>query len=196
MENIRAWIGNFLQQEPGVLVNLLGSAVIILVLWLLRLLAVALLNRRVRDQLGRHWWRKATAYVAFVVGVVLTGAIWFRALGSVATILGLASAGLVVALQSPLTNLAGWVFIILRRPFGIGDRIQIGEHAGDVVDVRVFQFSLLEIMKWVDADQSTGRVIHVPNGQVFDEAIINYWQIGKLAQLSSQQAGLVIAALP
>jgi small-conductance mechanosensitive channel len=61
-----------------------------------------------------------------------------------------------------------------RSPFAIGDRIQIGDHAGDVVDVRVFQFTLLEILNWVNADQSTGRVIHVPNGQLFSEPLVNY----------------------
>jgi len=56
----------------------------------------------------------------------------------------------------------------------VGDRIQIGEHAGDVVDLRIFQFTLVEIENWVAADQRTGRVIHVPNGRVFNEVVANY----------------------
>jgi small-conductance mechanosensitive channel len=78
--------------------------------------------------------------------------------GSVVTYLGLVSAALVIALQDPITNFVGWVFIISRRPFEIEDRIQIGEDAGDVIDIRFFQFSLNEIGNWVDADQSTGRI--------------------------------------
>jgi small-conductance mechanosensitive channel len=46
--------------------------------------------------------------------------------------------------------------------------------AGDVVDLRIFQFTLLEIGNWVDADQSTGRIIHIPNGKVFTEVLANY----------------------
>ena len=53
---------------------------------------------------------------------------------------------------------------MLRRPFKAGDRIEIGPHAGDVIDIRLFRFSLLEIRNWVDADQSTGRIVHIPNG--------------------------------
>jgi small-conductance mechanosensitive channel len=63
---------------------------------------------------------------------------------------------------------------MFRRPFGVGDRIQIGDDAGDVIDLRVFQFTLMEIGNWVDADQSTGRIIHIPNGKVFTEALANY----------------------
>ena len=66
------------------------------------------------------------------------------------------------------------VFIIWRRPFNVGDRIQIGQHAGDVIDVRIFKFTLMEIGNWVDADQSTGRVLHIPNGLVLSEIVSNY----------------------
>jgi small-conductance mechanosensitive channel len=45
---------------------------------------------------------------------------------------------------------------------------------GDVVDIRPFRFLLLEIGNWVKADQSTGRVIHVPNAMVFKNAVANY----------------------
>ena len=76
--------------------------------------------------------------------------------------------------RSPLTNFAGWIFLLFRKPFVVGDRVQIGEHAGDVVDIRIFQFTLLEIGNWVDADQSTGRIIHIPNGKVFIVPQANY----------------------
>jgi small-conductance mechanosensitive channel len=71
-------------------------------------------------------------------------------------------------------SLAGWGFIIWRRPFEVGDRIQVGDVAGDVIDLRIFQFTVLEIGNWVDADQSTGRIIHIPNGRVFTEPQANF----------------------
>ena len=52
--------------------------------------------------------------------------------------------------------------------------MQVGSHAGDVIDLHLFQFTLNEIGNWVDADQSTGRIIHVPNGKVLSEPIANY----------------------
>ena len=61
-----------------------------------------------------------------------------------------------------------------RRPFEVGDRIQVGEHIGDVVDIGAFTFTLLEVGHWVQADQSSGRVIHVPNGVVFDSPVTSY----------------------
>lgn len=84
------------------------------------------------------------------------------------------TAGLAIALKEPLTNIAGWLFLITRKPFGMGDRVQIGNHAGDVIDIRLFQFTLMEIGNWVEADQSTGRIIHMPNGLVFNQPQANY----------------------
>ena len=60
------------------------------------------------------------------------------------------------------------------KPFKVGDRIQIGETAGDVIDIRFFQFSVVEIGNWVDADQSTGRIVHVPNSKVLRDSLANY----------------------
>jgi small-conductance mechanosensitive channel len=93
---------------------------------------------------------------------------------TLATFFGLLSAGLAIALKEPVANLAAWGFIVWARPFEVGDRIQIGAHAGDVIDLRLFQFTLNEIGNWVSADQSTGRIIHVPNGRIFTEPLANY----------------------
>jgi small-conductance mechanosensitive channel len=91
----------------------------------------------------------------------------------IGTFLGLLAAGLAVALSDLLANLAGWVFISIRRPYVVGDRVQIDGHLGDVVDIRLFQTFLLECGGWVDADQSTGRLIMVPNGAVFKQPTAN-----------------------
>jgi small-conductance mechanosensitive channel len=106
--------------------------------------------------------------------VFLIGRTWFEGFQSLSTFLGLLSAGVAIALKDPLVNLAGWAFIIWRKPFGVGDRIQLGDYQGDVIDQRLFAFTLMEIGNWVDAEQSTGRVIHVPNGKVFNEGLANY----------------------
>jgi small-conductance mechanosensitive channel len=70
-------------------------------------------------------------------------------------------------------NLAGWVFIVWKRPFVAGDRITIRTHTGDVIDQRIFQFTLLEVGTETGAEQSTGRLIHVPNGWVFMDSVVN-----------------------
>ncbi|MBT1073977.1 mechanosensitive ion channel family protein [Geobacter grbiciae] len=154
--------------------KLITSLTGISVLWLLRWLILKMVWRRTESFRVRYQWRKLSNYVAVAFAVLLLGRVWFEEFQSVATFLGLLSAGVAIALKDPLVNVAGWLFILWRRPFDVGDRIQIGGHAGDVIDLRVFQFTLMEIGNWVHADQSTGRIVHVPNGKVFVDPQINY----------------------
>jgi small-conductance mechanosensitive channel len=130
--------------------------------------------RGAQDPRVRYKWRKTITYLALLVGVLWVGHIWIERFGAVATYLGLVSAGLAIALKDIVANLAGWGFIVWSRPFDVGDRVQIGAHAGDVIDLHLFQFTLNEIGNWVNADQSTGRIIHVPNGRVLSEPVVNY----------------------
>jgi small-conductance mechanosensitive channel len=159
---------------PEIQANLVISAVVVLALLIVRRVVLAIIDRSVEDPALRYRWAKASGYVAFVVGLVMLVPVWFVALRSLGTFLGLASAGLAIALKDPIANLAGWIFILWRRPFDVGDRVQVGPFAGDVVDVGTFQFTLMEIGNWVDADQSTGRLIHVPNGNLFTQPVANY----------------------
>ncbi len=129
---------------------------------------------RTDDVRIRYSWRKSSTYITVLIGFLILGRIWFTGFSALTTYLGLLSAGIAIALRDPLVNLAGWVFLVWRRPFEVGDRIQIGQFSGDVIDLRIFQFTLMEIGNWVDADQSTGRVIHIPNGKVFTEMQANY----------------------
>ena len=160
--------------ESEILPKVLLSSFVVLGLLLGRRLLLRVVDRKLEDARTRYRWSKTSAYVAFAIGVAVVLQIWFEAVRSLGTFLGLLSAGLAIALKDPVANLAGWVFILWRRPFDLGDRIQIGPHAGDVVDLRIFQFTILEIGNWVDADQSTGRIIHIPNQKVFTEPTANY----------------------
>jgi len=171
---VSEWLEQTLGLGPELQGQLASSVFTVLVLALLRWLVLALIRRRVADVRVHYVWRKGITYVTVVLGLLLVARIWVAGVGEVATFLGLVSAGLAIALKDLVSNLAGWVFILWRRPFTVGDRIQIGAHRGDVIDIRIFQFSLLEIGNWVDAEQSTGRVIHVPNAKVLTDVLANY----------------------
>jgi small-conductance mechanosensitive channel len=174
MEIVTQWIEQNLGIAPGTQTKILTSLVAILLLWILHLVVVKLIVPRIQDLYIRYRIRKTAGYIIFIIGLLVIGRVWIRGFQALATYLGILSAGLAIALRDPVVNLAAWIFIIWRRPFEVGDRIQIGNNAGDVIDIRVFQFTLMEIGNWVAADQSTGRIIHVPNGKVFAESLANY----------------------
>ncbi|MCX2740297.1 mechanosensitive ion channel family protein [Pontibacter anaerobius] len=174
MRNITYWLSAQTGLTPEFFGKLLYSLAVVGVLWLLGLFMQRFIHRQEADLRKKYQWRKITNYTVTVLGIILLSYIWFDGFRSIATFLGLLSAGLVLALREPVLNMAGWVFIIWKRPFHIGDRIQVGDHIGDVIDIRLFQFSLNEIQGWVKADQATGRVVNIPNLKVFTEPQSNY----------------------
>jgi len=174
MTKISDWIHDFTGLSPEVQVKIFTSLVVIIILWLLRFIIGRIVSHKTEDPYTRYRWRKSTIYITVAIGFLIVGRIWFAGIQSIATFLGLVTAGLAIALQDLVKSTAGWLFLMWRKPFIIGDRIQVGNYSGDVIDIRLFKFSLVEVGNWVDADQSTGRVIHLPNSLIISDVIGNY----------------------
>ncbi len=176
MDKLGAELGAALGLNSSVVTRLLWTIVVVAVLWLVRVVVLRIAWRHADDPRSRYAWRKAVSYITALLGILIVGRIWVSGFKSVATFAGLLSAGIAISLKDVFVNLAGWLFILWRRPFVVGDRVEVAGHRGDVVDLRVFQFTLMEVGNWVDADQSTGRMLHVPNGLVLGTPVANYGQ--------------------
>lgn len=154
--------------------KILTSLIAIFLLLVVRKIVLNIVTKKIEDVKIQYKWRKTSLHILSFIAFLILVKIWFQGFGSLATFFGLLSAGIAIALKDPILNLVGWSFILIRKPFSVGDRIEICGVSGDVLDVRIFQFTLMEIGNWVDADQSTGRIIHVPNGKVFTTFQANY----------------------
>ncbi|MHA6248332.1 mechanosensitive ion channel family protein [Pontibacter sp. CAU 1760] len=174
MHKLKQWLESTTGLSSEFYGDLLYSLLVITVLFVLAKLFLWAIFKREQDLRKQYQWRRFTNYVATGLAILLLSNVWFNGFESIATFLGLLSAGLVLALREPLLNMAGWLFVLWKRPLRIGDRIQIGEVAGDVIDIGLFQFTLNEIRGWVDADQATGRTVHVPNSRLFTVPLANY----------------------
>ncbi len=174
MDKLYQWMNSTTGAAPETVQKTLLSLGIILGFWIVRAFILIMVRKRSEDVRIRYWWSKVTTYILVILGILLVGRVWIIGFNSITTFLGLVSAGLAIALKDLVISLAGWVFIIWRQPFKLGDRIQCGEHSGDVIDIGLFQFTMLEIGNWVEADQSTGRIIQIPNGSIFSVPVANY----------------------
>jgi len=174
MDNISRYLDSFPGLSSSFHRNIVISLTVLLLLWLVRILLLRMVMSHTEDIRTRYIWQKSTTYITFIVGSIIIASIWFEGVHDLTTFLGLLSAGIAIALRDIVTNLAGWIFIVWVRPLGVGDRIQLGTHRGDVVDVSLFHITIMEIGNWVDSDQSTGRIINIPNGRIFTQALANY----------------------
>lgn len=168
------FVKRFTELDRTIINKILISVAIIITGIVIRKIILKITWSKVKNVQTRYRIQKTSGYITFSLLLLIVGRVWFEVFQSLATLIGLLSAGIAIALKDIIMDMAGFIFIIVKRPFEVGDRIQIGNFSGDVVDVRVFQFSIMEIGNWVDADQSTGRIIHVPNDRVFTDILANY----------------------
>ena len=171
---MREWIESTLGISGDVAYRISGTLALLIVVIVLRWVVARWISRKVTEPDLMFRARKTATYVATAVFVIIISWLWLPFFDDLGTFLGLLSAGLAIALADVFLDIAGWFFIVFRRPFKVGDRIEIDGTAGDVIDVRVLRFTVLEIRNWVDADQSTGRVVHIPNGSLFKYPTANF----------------------
>lgn len=171
-----AWINETFKIGHSLQYRILATLVLIISLYLVRKVVLSVLQKRIKDVKTRYSWEKSSLYLSYILFILIVIPVWFRELHVFGTFFGLMAAGIALVLKEPILNFFGWIYIIVKKPFDMGDRIQIEKVEGDILDIGFFEFTLLEIKNWVDADQSTGRIIHIPNGLIFTKPVMNYNQ--------------------
>jgi small-conductance mechanosensitive channel len=125
---------------------------------------------------ARYRVRKFVVFVGYIVGILFLVVLFEDRLGRVSLALGVAGAGVVLALQDVIASLAGWFAIGLSKLYAVGDRIQVGDTKGDVIDISFLRTTVLEIGNWVSRDLHNGRIARIPNGAVLKGPVFNYSQ--------------------
>lgn len=155
------------------------SKIVWSVLWLLVILlihkfVVGILYKLVEEDKRYYQIKSQTKYFFTGLYAVLLIAIWANSGINTTTYIGLLSAGIAIALREPLTNIVAWVFIVIRKPFVVGNRISINQYKGDVLDIKVFRIVLMEVTSEEEGGQSTGKIMEVPCYFIFSYTLINY----------------------
>jgi small-conductance mechanosensitive channel len=175
MNNLIEWLRNLFQGGlSDMQIKVFLSIFIFFLQWVFKRILTRSISKIQISTTARYNWRKAISYVSSGFAFLGIAFLWSNQFSSFATFLGLLSAGLAIAFKDPIVNMAGWYYIVFRKPFKVGDRVQVDSHIGDVIDVNQFEFMLIEVGNWVDGDQSTGRILHIPNMRVFSSVIANY----------------------
>jgi small-conductance mechanosensitive channel len=151
-----------------------GAVAVTFVLAVSHTIQVLVLGR-LRDTVSRYnlqrVLRLVTGIMLAIIVVSVLFANWYTAFVS----LGIISLMLGFALQTPITSFIGWIYILLRKPYRVGDRIRIGEQTGDVIDVSYLDTTLWEFGgEYLTTDHPSGRIIKFPNSMVLNSAVYNY----------------------
>src|SRR5207247_7016259 len=118
--------------------------------------------------------RIAHLVVGLAVALIVVSIVFVNWYGAVAA-LGVGSIVIGLAVQTPMKSFIAWIYILVRQPFRVGDRIKIGDATGDVIDVGYLDTTLWEFGgQYISGDHPSGRVIKFPNEKVLEEIVYNY----------------------
>jgi len=151
----------------------LGLMAIALVLIVMRIARVALIQPLENNAARYNLNRVATLLTAvsiFLIALSVLFASWYTAFVS----FGLISLVLGLALQTPISSFIGWIYILVKVPYQVGDRIKIDDATGDVIDISYTDTTLWEFGGVLSTDHPSGRIIRFPNSKVLNSIIYNY----------------------
>jgi small-conductance mechanosensitive channel len=153
---------------------LLGAGGLVVVLAAARAIEIYLIAR-LRNPVSRFNLKRIVRLVVALIAAFIVISVLFVNWYTAVVSLGLISLILGFALQTPISSFIGWVYILLRAPYRVGDRIEIGDARGDVIDVSYLDTTLWEIGgRHLSGDHPSGRIIKFPNSNVFNTPVFNY----------------------
>ena len=168
-----AWANTNLNIPQGQ--NILNSAIAIATTYAIFKVALSyLVKTKVQGYKERYSFNKTLSLAHTFTLVLILATIWASSAQALFVAYGLVAAGVALALQDVFKNFAGGILLLTRSVYQVGDRIEINSLRGDVIDIGIFNTTVLEIHNWVDGDQTTGRLINIPNGYILSKPVLNY----------------------
>ncbi len=127
-----------------------------------------------KEEKNVYYFRKLIGFCSSLVIFLIVLLNFISDFGSLSAMLGLAGAGLAIALQDPIVSLVGWFRIIGKYGISVGDRVEINNVKGDVIDIGLLRIAVQEVGNAANAEQSTGRMVFFPNSFIFKSHFFNY----------------------
>jgi len=164
-----------LQPDADLVRRILRGAILIVVLLAIAKTISVYGLGKIEDASTRFTLRRVQRLiVGLLIALIAISVIfvnWYAAL----TALGVGSVIIGLAVQTPMKSFIGWIYILVRRPYRVGDRIKISDATGDVIDVSYLDTTLWEFGgQYLSTDHPSGRLIKFPNEKVLDELVYNY----------------------
>jgi small-conductance mechanosensitive channel len=152
----------------------LAVMLISLVLLATRLLK-KIVDRKIEDKTKEFNFNRIADFFGALFILIIILSLLFANWYAAALSFGIVSLVLGFALQNLITSFFGWLYILIRKPYEVGDRIRIGNVFGDVINVSYLDTTLWEFNgDYLSADHPSGRIIRFANSKVFSEYVYNY----------------------
>jgi small-conductance mechanosensitive channel len=181
--NYGSWIALVKSQQRAALHSMMQSALWILLIVLLGYLADRwiehMLTEKVAEGTRLHTLRVVIRSSVQAVGLLLVLLVVFGAPSQTPTILGLAGAGITVAMKDFIVAFFGWFVLMGKNGLRVGDWVEINGVAGEVVEINLLRTVLLETGNWNETGHPTGRKVAFVNNYAIEGHFFNFTTTGQ-----------------
>lgn len=169
IENISQWMNGH-PILSSVIKYLIWAVAILLIIEFLR----RLLKKKITNTEVRYKSQKAVEFSGYLLLLIVSVSFFTGNVKDLALAIGLLTAGITITLQELILSIAGSFYIFFVGVYKPGDRIEINNIKGDVIDIDSMYTTMMEIGEWVSSDNYSGRIVKLSNAFVFKGPVYNY----------------------
>ena len=170
---------NFLEVNNTYIDLILTTLAILLVANIIKRILTRLLLIK-KDNKTEYQQKKLINFLITTFTILLLIVIWMPYIKNILTFISFISAAMTIALREFIYNLFSGIYIRVRKPFSVEDRIEIDETRGDVININMLNFEILEVSEKDHYNgQSTGIIVTIPNSMIFTKPLKNFNKIFK-----------------
>ena len=175
LKDPKAFLAAHLPETIAGLVSALVTLIVILILYkTTKGLILRAMRRQHRTDAHIKQFTTMWKYIFLLVGIVFVVVSLSASLAAMGLTVAFVSMILGWSLQRPVTGVAAWLMVMIKRPFRIGDRVIIQGVRGDVLDISPTHILLGEVGGTIGGEEASNRGILIPNAVLFDQMVINY----------------------
>ena len=174
IEEISNWISSRTTIPIEYVKLAVTTIVILLIASIVKKLLELLYRQFVKDPKKRYIYNQKKNLTIMIIVIATCLLIWNNHISGLIILISFLSAGIAIAVRDIIMNFFAGIYLRTVKPFNLEDRIEINGMRGDVVKMSALSFEMLELGERVNGEQSTGRIIHIPNSQLFTYSLKNY----------------------
>lgn len=167
------YISELTSIDQKYIILIIKTIIFFIILNIIKNIGVKIL-RKVKDGKKEYTYTQKFKLIISILKILLFFLIWSDYLKNFLTIISFISAGFTIALRDLIFNFFSGIYIKIKKPFEVEDRIEINNYKGDVININTLNFEVLEVNNENFIGQSTGVITHIPNSNIFTYPLRNY----------------------
>ncbi len=170
---IITYLSNITSIDETYWILITKTLIFFLFLTIIKKIGVSIL-KKINDSKKEYLYIQKYKLLINIIKFFIFILLWGKYLESFITLISLISAGFTIALRDLIFNFFSGIYIKIKKPFEIEDRIEINNYKGDVININTLSFEVLEVNNQTFTGQSTGIITHLPNSLIFNHPLRNY----------------------